>query len=60
MRHPVPNCQPGEKLEGVLDRMKEDALPLMPVVEEGRLLGLITPENSVEFVAIRRALAGRV
>jgi Zn-dependent protease/predicted transcriptional regulator len=60
MRHPVPSCLPGEKLEDVLERMKMDGLPLLPVVEEGRLLGLVTPENTVEFMAIRRALDRRV
>ncbi len=57
MRHPVPSCQPNENLEDVLDRMRLAGLPLLPVIEDERLLGLVTPENTVEFLQIRRALA---
>lgn len=60
MRQEVPVCSPQEPLEGVLDRMREADLPLMPVVQDGRLVGLVTPENTVEFILIRRALAVRV
>lgn len=56
MRHPVPSCLPNESLETVLDRMKAAGLPLLPVEEDGRLLGLVTPENTLEFMKIRRAL----
>jgi predicted transcriptional regulator len=59
MRHSGPSCLPGENLEGVLERMKEAGLPLLPVMEDGRLLGLVTPENTAEFMAIRRALERR-
>ena len=59
MRHPVPHCLPDENLEDVLDRMREAGLPLLPVVENDRLLGLVTPENTGEFMAIRRALERR-
>ncbi len=56
MRQQVPYCKPQEKLEEVLERMKETGLPLMPVVDDGKLLGLVTHENTVEFILIRRAL----
>jgi len=59
MRESAPGCLPGDPLEEVLERMKEAGLPLLPVVEEGKLLGLVTPENTVEFMAIRRALEHR-
>lgn len=59
MRQDVPTCAPSEKLEDVLGRMREQELPLMPVMEDGRLLGLITPENTVEFMLIRRALENK-
>jgi Zn-dependent protease/predicted transcriptional regulator len=58
MRQNIPSCGPGENLEEVLDRMREQDLAMMPVVEDDRLLGLVTPENSVEFMLIRRALEG--
>ena len=60
MHHPVPHCLPNDDLDAVLARLAGSGLPLMPVVEEGRLLGLVTPENTVEFMAIRRALVRRV
>ena len=59
MRHPVPACLPHELLEDVLERMRAAGLPLLPVVEHERLLGLVTPENTVEFLHIRRALERR-
>jgi Zn-dependent protease/predicted transcriptional regulator len=59
MRHDVPSCLPSENLEIVLERMRELELPLMPVVEDDRLLGLVTPENTIEFMLIRRALEKR-
>lgn len=59
MRHPVPECLPDEQLEDAIERMSAAGLPLLPVVENGRLLGLATPENTVEFMHIRRALQSR-
>jgi Zn-dependent protease/predicted transcriptional regulator len=56
MRQEVPSCAPGDNLEDVLERMRELSLPMMPVMENDRLLGLVTPENTVEFMLIRRAL----
>jgi Zn-dependent protease/predicted transcriptional regulator len=56
MRSDVPDCRPNENLEDVLDRMRERDLPLLPVVEDGRLTGLVTPENTIEYILIRRAL----
>jgi len=56
MRTEVPSCLASDSLESVLERMRELNLPLMPVVEDDRLLGLVTPENTVEFMLIRRAL----
>jgi Zn-dependent protease/predicted transcriptional regulator len=59
MRQEVPSCVSTENLEEALERMKQHELPLMPVVDEGKLVGLVTPENTVEFILIRRALEKR-
>ncbi|HWB04616.1 MAG TPA: site-2 protease family protein [Verrucomicrobiales bacterium] len=59
MRQEVPSCVSTENLDHVLERMREQDLPLMPVVESGKLMGLVTPENTVEFILIRRALEKR-
>jgi hypothetical protein len=40
--------------------MRSAGLPLLPVEEDGRLLGLATTENTVEFMQIRQALQKRV
>ena len=60
MRRPVPSCLPGDTLESALEQLRDSGLPLLPVVEDGRLLGLVTPENTVEFIHIRRALERRL
>lgn len=60
MRHPVPHCVPDEQLEDAIERMRSAGLPLLPVEEAGRLLGLATAENTVEFMQIRQALQKRV
>jgi CBS domain-containing protein len=59
MRQQVPSCVSTENLDEALERMRELDLPLMPVVDEGKLVGLVTPENTVEFILIRRALEKR-
>jgi Zn-dependent protease/predicted transcriptional regulator len=57
MRREVVFCDPGEPLRDVLERMKEAGQPLMPVMRDGRLAGLVTTENSLEFILFRRALS---
>jgi len=59
MRHPVPHCLPDEQLDDVIERMRAAGLPLLPVEDQGRLLGLATAENTVEFMHIRQALQRR-
>jgi Zn-dependent protease/predicted transcriptional regulator len=59
MRQQVPSCVSTENLDEVHERMKELDLPLMPVVDGGKLVGLVTPENTVEFILIRKALERR-
>lgn len=59
MRRQPPECLPHEDLSGVLERLRESNLPLMPVVEAGLLRGLVTAENVVETLMFRRALSRR-
>ena len=57
---PVPEAvHPEEALETVFQRMREDQTPLLPVVEDGQLIGLITLENIGEFLMLREALSGK-
>ena len=50
---------PDQPLETALAESAENALPVRPVMVQGRLMGLLTAENVGEFVMIRRALARR-
>jgi CBS domain-containing protein len=55
-----PGCEPvadTERLAQVFERMQASGCPLVPVVRQGRLVGLVTPENVGEFLMIRSALA---
>jgi Zn-dependent protease/CBS domain-containing protein len=47
-----------EMMETVFDRMQSCACHTLPVVDRGRLVGLITMQNVGEFIAIESALAG--
>jgi Zn-dependent protease/CBS domain-containing protein len=60
MREVVHECSADEPLEGVLDRIREFDLPMMPVTADGGIIGLVTPENTGEFVVFRRAIAARM
>jgi Zn-dependent protease/CBS domain-containing protein len=55
MRPSCPLARPGEPLEGAVEAMRTGGCPLVPVVDEGRLVGLVTPENVAELVAVRNA-----
>ncbi len=48
-----------ESLEDALRRMQPERGLVMPVMSQGRLVGLLTAENIGEFFALRTALAGR-
>jgi Zn-dependent protease/CBS domain-containing protein len=50
---------PGESLESAFQRMRESQTQSLPVVESGRLVGLLTAENIAEFLMLRQALDGR-
>ena len=52
-------CQPvgeGEMLDGAFRRMQEEECALLPVVRDGRLVGLLTAENVGELVMVATSL----
>ncbi len=57
MRQQPVLCDPSEPLRNVLGRMKERNQPLIPVIKDGQLTGLVTPENTLKFILFRRALS---
>jgi Zn-dependent protease len=59
MNHSFQTVDVREMLEDAFSKLQECACPVLPVVDDGRLVGLITPDNVGEFVMIRGALAKR-
>jgi Zn-dependent protease/CBS domain-containing protein len=59
MRTDFKTADPREMVEPVVERLKEGACPVLPVVRDGELVGLLTTENVVEMVLIREAVRGR-
>lgn len=50
--------RPEQSLEATFQQMREEEAQTVPVVEEGRLVGLVTLENIGEFLMVRSALEG--
>lgn len=50
---------PAEPLDRALNRLRANECPVMPVLDDGRLVGLLTPENVGELVMIRQAVRAR-
>jgi CBS domain-containing protein len=50
------DCEPGEMLEGVFVRIREDGAHTLPVVRHGQLVGLLTMENIGEMLRIQSAI----
>jgi len=48
-----------DMLEGAMERLQACACHTLPVVHDGRLVGLVTMDNIGEFVLIHAALTGR-
>jgi Zn-dependent protease/CBS domain-containing protein len=57
MRRPVRVIDAGEMLEAVPQLMQASGQSLLPVIQDGQLVGLITAENMGEFLLIQNALA---
>ena len=62
MRRPVRTLHESDLVERVLNRDHDERVRAMPVLRDGRVVGLFTPENLVESVVLRcaadRALRG--
>jgi predicted transcriptional regulator len=56
MRPAPPSVSPDASLEQTFQQMREAGLNSTPVMEGGRLVGLITLENIGEFVMLRSAV----
>ncbi len=59
MRTDFRTAEPGEMVEPVLERLKDGCCPVLPVLRDGKLVGLLTPDNISELVMIREAVRGR-
>lgn len=59
MQREFPTAAPGEMLERVLTRMREGESQSLPVIDRGRLVGLMCSDNIGEFFMIQAALGGR-
>ncbi|HZQ70773.1 MAG TPA: site-2 protease family protein [Terriglobales bacterium] len=57
MREDFPVASPSEPLQSVFTRLYESEAATVPIVENGRLVGLITLENMTEYMMIRAALS---
>ena len=59
MRTDFKTADPREMLEPVFQRLRDSGCPVVPVIQEGTLVGLLTPDNVAELVMIREAVRGR-
>lgn len=57
MRAAPKPCAPADVLDGAVQALHASTLPLMPVLEGGKLVGLLTRDNLMEVILIRRAEA---
>lgn len=58
MQREFETASPFDMAEGILARLQGSNCRSLPVVQNGRLVGLLTAENLGEFVMIQAALAG--
>jgi predicted transcriptional regulator len=58
MREGSGPVQASDALESALQRMREGGLSTLPVLERGRLVGLLTLENIGDLLLVREALRG--
>ena len=58
MRREIVNVTPGEMADVAFSRLGECNCRSLPVVQNGRLVGIVTAENVGEFLMIQSALRG--
>ena len=56
MQRNVCKAEAGEMVESVLARLHEDDCKVLPVTENGELVGILTTENLGEYMMIQTAL----
>ena len=56
MRPGTVTLAPELPFEQALERLRESRLPALPVVEAGRLVGLLTTDNITDLLLVRRAV----
>jgi Zn-dependent protease/CBS domain-containing protein len=56
MRRDCPQAEDGEPLETVFQRMRAANCPTLPVIHDGRLVGVVTLENVGELMMIQSAV----
>jgi CBS domain-containing protein len=56
MRTEFQQCEPGDMLERVFMRIREDGAHTVPVIRRGELVGLLTMENIGEMLRIQAAI----
>jgi len=56
MQRDFPTAEPNEMLETVLHRLASSPCRIMPVLEDGALVGLVTMENLGEYLMVQNAL----
>ena len=49
-------ADPREMLDGAFRRLQSGACPVIPVIQDGQLVGLLTAENVAEFMMLQGAL----
>jgi Mg/Co/Ni transporter MgtE len=54
----VATVAPEELVESAMERIMASPCAAVPVVDQNRLVGMLTPENVSEFVHIHRAIPG--
>jgi predicted transcriptional regulator len=59
MEREFETAQPGEMLETVLARLALARCKIMPVLEDGKMIGLVSMENLGEYLTIQNALHRR-
>ena len=59
MRRDVEQVHPGDMLEAAFARLQACGCHVFPVVQDGRLVGLLTSENIGEFLMVQSALGRR-
>jgi CBS domain-containing protein len=59
MREPCPAASPSDSAQSAFDRLRAGTCPVIPVVDDGTLVGLLTFDNISEAIMVRNALGRR-